>query len=116
MNQGITMTKYIVYQVRNDVDRDTRLSLTCDYYDDGWMGRVTEAIKGEKAVYEKAMQINAADLDEVFEIGNFMHPDFAPRALKQFPSSVSVGDIVHDTEVGRVFVVAPHGFNELILD
>lgn len=106
------ITNYVVYQVcPDDVDREDYLGIACDYYDDGWVGRCMSL--WEDGLYVASMKIGAIDLDHVFEIGNFMG-DTQPELLRP-ASSVSIGNIIKDTENGRLFIVAPSGFTEIIL-
>lgn len=107
-------TTYMVYQVCRDLlDRETYLGVTCDYHDDGWLDRCTAV--WNDGLYLAMMKIDSPDLDTVFEIGNFMG-DTQPIMLRPRPHSVSIGDIIKDTENGRLFVVAPFGFTELVLN
>ena len=62
------------------------------------------------SAYEIVCEIEAADLDEVFEIGNVGPEDNIVRLDRMH--SVSVGDVIRDDR-GRCFVVAPIGFVRL---
>ena len=62
------------------------------------------------SAYEIVCEIEAADLDEVFEIGNVGPEDKIVRMDTMH--SVSVGDVIRDDR-GRCFVVAPFGFTRL---
>lgn len=60
--------------------------------------------------YEEVCEIEADNLNEVFQIGN-IGPD---EKIKRFGRmhSISVGDVIRDDR-GRCFVVAPLGFERL---
>ena len=60
--------------------------------------------------YEEVAEIEADNLNEVFQIGN-IGPD---EKIKRFGRmhSISVGDVIRDDR-GRCFVVAPLGFERL---
>mgnify|MGYP003117284486 FL=1 len=62
------------------------------------------------SAYEIVCEIEAADLNEVFEIGNVGPEDKIVRLDRMH--SVSVGDVIRDDR-GRCFVVAPIGFTRL---
>lgn len=55
--------------------------------------------------------IRAKDLEDVFDVGN-IGPESQITRYKSM-RSVSVGDIIEDTETGRFFVVAKMGFEEV---
>ena len=63
-----------------------------------------------KGFYNHVANIEANDLDEVFEIGN-IGPESAIERLGRM-SSVSVGDVLVD-EAGNASVVASFGFQEV---
>jgi len=64
------------------------------------------------SAYEDVCEIEAADLDEVFEIGN-VGPEEKIRRFDFTPMhSVSVGDVIRDDR-GRCFVVNMLGFERL---
>ena|SRR6056300_299131 len=63
-----------------------------------------------KGFYNHVANIEANDLDEVFEIGN-IGPESAIERLSRM-SSVSVGDVLVD-EAGNASVVASFGFQEV---
>jgi len=76
-------------------------------------GSKTAMIAGEalsKDFYSHVANIEANDLDEVFEIGN-IGPAGAIERLSRM-SSVSVGDVIID-EMGNKSVVASFGFQEV---
>lgn len=113
MNKGITMTVFVIYQLKRTTDRDIRLGVTCDYYDKGWLGRVIDA--QAEGFYTEVATIVAKDLDEVFEIGNFMGETqpVPTLAANQPMHSVSVGDLIHNMETDEISVVAAHGFKRV---
>jgi hypothetical protein len=105
------MAEYVVYQVhRDDVDRNTWLRITCDYYDADWLGHCMSA--WDDGLYVPTMKIEAGDLDDVFTIGNFMHDTVYPELLTA-ASSVSIGHVIRNVNDGRIYVVAPQGFKEI---
>ena len=60
--------------------------------------------------YDIVCEIEAADLDEVFEIGNIGPEEKITRIAPMH--SVSVGDVIRDDR-GRCFVVSSIGFTRL---
>ncbi len=107
-------TVYAIHQLSDKADRETRLSVTCDYYDKGWAHRVIDA--QSLGLYVEVAGIVAEDLDEVFEIGNFMGGDKQPVLnpdSTQRMHSVSIGDIIHNMETDECHVVAQTGFTRL---
>ena len=60
--------------------------------------------------YDIVCEIEAADLDEVFEIGNIGPEENITRIAPMH--SVSVGDVIRDDR-GRCFVVSSIGFTRL---
>jgi len=62
------------------------------------------------ANYEIVADIEASDLDEVFEIGNIGPESQITRHQKMY--SVSVGDVIR-TDIGQCFVVKCIGFERL---
>lgn len=63
-----------------------------------------------KGFYDHVSNIEANDLDEVYEIGNIGPEDAIERLGRMH--SVSVGDIIIDEE-GNKFLVASFGFKEV---
>ena len=62
--------------------------------------------------YEEVCEIEADNLNEVFQIGN-IGPDEKIKRFDFAPMhSISVGDVIRDDR-GRCFVVAPLGFERL---
>lgn len=107
-------TVYAINQLRHDTPRDVRLGVTCDYYDFGWFDRVVAA--QANGFYVPVAGIVAEDLDQVFEIGNFMHETKLPIPnpdSKQRMHSLSIGDIIHNMETDECHVVAQTGFTRL---
>ena len=62
------------------------------------------------SAYDIVCEIEAADLDEVFEIGNIGPEEKITRIASMH--SVSVGDVIR-TDRGRCFVVSNFGFTRL---
>ena len=62
------------------------------------------------SAYDIVCEIEAADLDEVFEIGNIGPEEKITRIAPMH--SVSVGDVIR-TDRGRCFVVSDFGFTRL---
>jgi len=60
--------------------------------------------------YKEVCAIEAADLDEVFKIGNIGPEEKIERFDRMH--SISVGDVIRDDR-GRCFVVSPIGFKRL---
>lgn len=73
------------------------------------MGDVSEALKLK--LYYHTADIDAVNLDEVYEIGNIRVDRVHIKNFTTF-SSVSVGDIIIDEE-DKVFAVAIIGFDDL---
>ena len=66
--------------------------------------------------YVCVAQVTANSLDEVFRIGNFVSSadqDFIEVTGEMH--SISVGDIIADVQSGEEFVVAPFGFNKIVM-
>ena len=64
----------------------------------------------DSGYYTRAANIEASDLDEVFEIGNVGPEDLITRFNRMH--SVSVGDVIKTPE-NKYFAVAGIGFTEL---
>lgn len=75
------------------------------FADDEIGGLASDAF--DAALYTHVANIEADDLNQVFEIGNIGPNQLIERFGRM--SSVSVGDIIVDNE-GSMFVVAPMGF------
>ena len=79
-----------------------------DYMDATILGKVDSVVF--LTSYEAVCEIEAADLDEVFEIGNI-----GPESkIKRFGRmhSISVGDVI-ENDVHELFVVSDFGFKRL---
>lgn len=62
--------------------------------------------------YNQVAEVEASDLDEVFEITNLWHkPD--QIITKNRMRSTSVGDIILNTETGEYFMVDMFGFTQI---
>jgi len=99
------MTKYLIKQVRHDiVGDDTAYSLR--------RGNVekTKELLAEGLVFRDSAYINADGLNEVFEIGN-IHHHLVDRLDKFY--SISVGDVIVNTDTQECYLVMPIGFSEL---
>ena len=94
--------KYQVLQIREDrcIEKEAMDAMI--------MGEVSPVFF--LSAYEIVCEIEAADLDEVFEIGNVGPEDNIVRLDRMH--SVSVGDVIRDDR-GRCFVVSPVGFTRL---
>ena len=79
-----------------------------DYMDATILGKVDSVVF--LTSYEAVCEIEAADLDEVFEIGNIGPEEKITRIAPMH--SVSVGDVIR-TDRGRCFVVSNFGFTRL---
>ena len=96
--------KYIVSQIKKSVKQDQRA------FDAMVLGDVDPVFF--LTSYEEVCEIEAADLDEVFQIGN-IGPDEKIRRFDLQPMrSISVGDVVM-TETFECYVVKPLGFERL---
>jgi len=98
-------TKYLIKQIRHDiVGDDTTYNLRRGNVDK------TKKLLTEGLVYRDSAYINADGLDEVFEIGN-IHHHLVDRIGKFY--SISVGDVIVNTQTKEGYVVMPIGFSEL---
>lgn len=98
--------KYIVSQIKKSVKQDQRA------FDAMVLGDVDPVFF--LTSYEEVCEIEAADLDEVFQIGN-VGPDEKIRRFDFQPMrSISVGDVVM-TETFECYVVKPLGFERLAI-
>lgn len=61
--------------------------------------------------YNLVCEIEAADLNEVFEIGNIGPEEKITRIDRMH--SVSIGDVIREADTGKCFVVAREGFTRL---
>jgi hypothetical protein len=73
-------------------------------------GEIFEDIKSlvEHDIYRHTMTVDSSDLEQVFMVGNMHDHDLI--AQHQRRKSVSVGDILVDTETGVGHMVAMRGF------
>jgi len=87
----------------NKDKEDLDLQITRNYNDD--KNPINKAI--EKKYYKDVGLIDAKNLEEVFNIGNTKHDK-----VKKYNTfySLSVGNIVEDTNNGNQFVVARQGY------
>ena len=71
----------------------------------------------ERNGYRKVARFDCASLDKVYDLSN--NPHYIDEDREQFIDrikpmhSVSVGDLVFDTESNEFYIVAPFGFDEL---
>lgn len=105
------MALHSVCQLDPTLDRNTRLSVTCDYHEAGWFDTVRFLVKAGK--YQHVAFINGKDLDEVFKIGNMGPEHRIFREKNRQMHSVSIGDVLFNIESEgdyTMYVVAPIGF------
>ena len=96
--------KYIVSQIKKSVKQDQRA------FDAMVLGNVDPVFF--LTSYEEVCEIEADNLDEVFEIGN-VGPDEKIRRFDLQPMrSISVGDVIM-TETYELYVVKGVGFERL---
>ena len=96
--------KYIVSQIKKDAKTDPRA------FEAMIEGKVDKVFF--LSSYQEVCEIEAEDLDEVFEIGN-IGPDEKIRRFDFAPMhSISVGDVIMN-EMNELFVVQPLGFQGL---
>ena len=86
-----------------------KLAVTNPFYDDPAEKQIKD-VENAAYLYSHVSNIEAANLDGVFHIGNMGPEENIERLAPMF--SVSVGDIIGD-ENGTASVVASFGFNEL---
>ena len=99
------MTKYLIKQVQHDtIGDDTAFNLRR-----GSVEKTKDALR-DGGIYRDSAYINAEDLNEVFEIGN-IHHEYVERIGKIY--SISVGDVIVNTETRIANLVMPIGFSEL---
>jgi len=100
------MKKFYLFQI-NLTDEDYEVNEYKNRYLNVIMKPTVESIREAAAMYEMVAEIDAKDLDEVFEIGN-IGPEKNIKRLKPM-HSVSVGDVILDS-VGNAFFVDNYGF------
>lgn len=88
---------------------ETYLDATCGYDEEKHVQDVRKALF--QGLYKMACLIKAEDLNDVFQIGN-IGPE-AKIARVGVMHSISVGDIVEDTETNELYVVARFGFEKV---
>ena len=98
-------TKYLIKQIQHTTI-PTKFSAFCSRWD---VEKTKNALR-EGNVYHNSAYINADGLDEVFEIGN-IHHHLVDRIGKFY--SISVGDVIVNTQTKEGYVVMPIGFSEL---
>jgi hypothetical protein len=98
--------KFYLFQI-NLTDEDYEISEFKNRYLNVIMQPTVESVREAAAMYEMVAEIDANDLDEVFEIGN-IGPEKNIKRLKPM-HSVSVGDVILDN-VGNAFFVDNYGF------
>ena len=96
----MTKRQFAVYQLS---DADSRIR---DMY---FMGK--DEIAEISADYDMVATIAAEDLEQAFTIGNIWKED--QISMVGDMRSISVGDILHDLESDRQYVVARFGFDEI---
>ena len=100
------MKTYQIFQVpfESDLRRDVMF-----YDEDSTIFTPTDAKNAYTGgEYKYVGDIQATDLNNVFEVGN-------TGGMPRGAYSLSVGDIIV-TEQGRIFIVAPCGFDELFAE
>jgi hypothetical protein len=103
------MNKFSLFQI-NLTDDDYEIAEYKNRYLNVIMSPTPEAILEAKSLYMKVAEIDANNLDEVFEIGN-IGPEKNIKRLKPM-HSVSVGDVIVD-ESGKAFFVDNYGFGSV---
>ena len=88
--------------------REIRADMSMDFSGDKTVGLAEKALY--EGLYTGVAQIEADNLDQVFEIGN-IGPESSITRLSRM-ASVSVGDLIED-EDGNRHVVANFGFKEV---
>ena len=99
------MTKYLIKQIQH-----TTISDTTAFNLRKWDVETTKNALREGIMYRDSAYINAEDLNEVFEIGNIHH--HLVDKIDRF-YSISVGDVIVNTDTKEGYVVMPIGFSEL---
>lgn len=96
--------KYIVSQIKKDAKNEKAAM------DARILGEVDPVFF--LSSYEEVCEIEADNLDEVFQIGNIGPDEKIKRFDFQPMHSISVGDVIM-TETYECYVVAPFGFERL---
>ena len=101
------MKKFNVYQLQGSDFRDERFDLS--------FGKDPKSL-AEKLFndwsYTLVSEITAPDLDGVFQVGN-IGPESYIRRIADRMASVSVGDVIEDTDTQEKYLVANFGFTKL---
>ena len=101
------MKKFNVYQLQGSDFRDERFDLG--------FGKDPKSL-AEKLFndwsYTLVSEITAPDLNGVFQVGN-IGPESYIRRIADRMASVSVGDIIEDTDTQEKYLVANFGFTKL---
>jgi len=100
---------FTVYQISSDQKKALMETMPDVLFRMTFEGKVTNV--DFLAHYSAVAKIDAASLDQVFEIGN-MGPENLIERLDRM-ASVSVGDVIVD-EAGTKFVVSSFGFDEIV--
>jgi hypothetical protein len=103
------MRTYTVYQPQGSDNRDLRFEL--NYGDEPTVFAEASFVNG---YYTLVADIEAASLDDVFQIGNIGPEGYITRYDRM--TSVSVGDIIVDREADEYYMVAKFGFTKLFAD
>ena len=101
------MRNYQIYQVpfESDLRRDVMF-----YDEDSKFFTPADAQKAYAGgEYKYVGDIDAKNLNDAFHIGN-------TGGMPKGAYSLSVGDILVNSETGRIFIVAPCGFDELFAE
>ena len=101
------MRNYQIYQVpfESDIRRDVMF-----YGEDSKFFTPTDAKNAYTGgEYKYVGDIDAKNLNDAFHIGN-------TGGMPKGAYSLSVGDILVNSETGRIFIVAPCGFDELFAE
>lgn len=88
------------YEMEVRIQRDVKFSGGSE----GYISEMSEC-------FELVAMCEAADLDEVFDIGNIKRDQL--QMIADHMHSISVGDIIENHETGECFMVDSFGFNEV---
>lgn len=104
------MKKFSLYQIRDEFNgRDIRFELGFGKDPKG----TAEAAFVTAGTYEMVAVIYAPDLNGVFQIGNIGPEQYIERVKGQRMASVSVGDIIVDSDTFEKYLVSNFGFTKL---
>jgi len=108
------MTTYMVYQADIDnfvVNGNFKSdALMKKHFDITFHGKIDG---NDLFMYRPVCEIDANNLDEVFQIGNIGPEESIRRIPDTRMHSISVGDIILNMETGEWKVVAKFGFSDL---